>query len=772
MRSTVALATTTVLAIAATLAFAPLWIAAMLGTGLVAGVLLAWQERRRTPTPQPDAPGLDMLAVEQNDVVLVFQANGHLAQITPSATSTLGLDPNDLDALGLEDIVHDEDRSSVSGASTEATETGTTQVLTIRVRGADRWQRMELRLTPVTTPDGDVMIARLRDITARRALEEAADRHAGGLDLFASVTQQALAGSDDGTLVRAVVTAARQGLIVDGCELYRTSGAAPEMMAGIGPGGIQLDRRSTTLQGSALANASADADAVVYETADRIVTDGVLPPAVQAIAVPISDVDRTDGALIVRSLTPRDFTRPDIAFLQALADLVALARRQRGAEQDAFRRSRHDALTGLVNKNVFLERLANSIAHCGPEGEVVAELLLDLDHFKIINDSLGHEAGDAVIGRVSEILGQALRPGDTLARFGADEFIVLARRLGSADQGVLAAERLLSVLHQPIDVAGHDVQLTASVGVAACSDPDVDPGEMVREADAALYRAKERGRERVEMFEPEMLDAALTRLETEAELREALASGQLRMLYQPVVDLHDGSTSRVEALVRWVHPRRGLVSPDAFIPISESTGLIEEIGAWVIGEVTRQTREWLDAGNRLQVSVNLSPRQLNDPTLLRVIDDALEANGIAASSLAVEVAEDAIARDPVRAIAALRSLSDRGVSVNIDDFGTGFSSITHLRDIPIDSVKIDRALVADIGRSGTDYAVVAAVVQLAKAISGNVVAKGVETESQLELLRDLGCHLAQGFLFSPAVLEVGHGNTDRPVVPFAGAPPS
>ncbi len=604
------------------------------------------------------------------------------------------------------------------------------------------------------TPTLEEMTRTPASPNVHQRLESALNTREQQLETIRSLTDHALDGSDEATLVGAAVTATRTALRCDGCEIYRTVDTTPQLAAGVGPGGIQLDRRSTTIRGSALAATLSTRSGAAFEVDGGLVTEPQLPISATAVAVPIVGPDGMAGAFMARWSSARSLRQTDVDFMSAVAGLLALTRRQRGAEQDAFRQSRHDALTGLVNRDVFLERLGTAVSQSGPEGEVVAVLLADLDHFKIINDSLGHSAGDDLISAVSERFRSALRPGDTLARLGGDEFVVLARRLGDPGQAVFAAQRLQSVLSEPFSISGHEVQATASVGVAVCSDATQDAGELMGAADAALYHAKERGRERIEVFEPSMHDAALARLTTEEQLRAAIQEGQLRVLYQPIIDLGTGQADGVEALVRWLHPTRGMVSPAEFIPISEATGLIEEVGAWVIDEVARQARAWVDAGSPMRVSVNISPRQLVDTNLLRTIDLALETHGISGDLLTVEVTESALMSDVDAATDALAQIDERGIKIAIDDFGTGPTSIPHLRTLPIDIVKIDGSLVSGIGHSGDDYAIVSTMIQLARILGTRVLAEGVETEQQLELLRDLGCDLAQGFLFSPAVFDV------------------
>ncbi|MFV2038989.1 MAG: EAL domain-containing protein [Acidimicrobiales bacterium] len=765
MRSTFVLAATAVFGVAMSLIFAPLWIPAAAGVGLVVGAALAIQDRasrRATPVDSTDVArrNLDSFST---DVVLLYAPDGSLQHTSPSVTNVLGWSVVEFNAMRLHELVHSDDvRAVISCYRDVASKPGMSRECEARLRTKTAWQWMGIRVTNANlVPDIGGVVVNLRDITGRQLVENSLVQREEQLSVLATVSAQALAGSDEATLISAAVDAVRVRMACDGCEIHRTSTTAAELIAGVGPGGIPLDRPSATPAGSKLAIAAAAGNTPAYEVGDHIVTGPKPPPLATAVAVPIGGPAGTADALIARSGSPRAFHDADVEFLTGVAGIVALARRQRGAEQDAFHRSRHDDLTGLVNRDVFLERLAKAVAHSDPEHDMVAVLLLDVDHFKIINDSLGHAAGDALLEALGERFRQALRPGDTLARFGGDEFVMLTRGLATADQAVLAAERLQSVLVRPVAVAGHDVQVTASVGVVVCDSAAADTGDLMRAADAALHRAKERGRERVEMFEPSMVDAALVRLRTEEELRAALARDQLRVLYQPIVDLSSGKTDRVEALVRWVHPTRGLVSPDEFIPISEATGLIEEIGAWVIDAAAKQARAWVDEGFPTRVSVNISARQLSDGSLLRSIDAAIREHRIDASLLAVEVTESGVMSHAGTTRDTLRQINDRGISIAIDDFGTGHSSIAYLETLPIDIIKIDGSFVARVHKSGADYATVSALIQLAKVLGSQVVAEGVETEEQLELLRDLGCDLAQGFLFSPAVFDIAHGEQEH-----------
>ncbi len=737
-------------------AYAPLWLAGLLLAGLGAGAAIAVHDRLASRDPRParvDPERLDLFVDEHRTAVVILSRSGAVRAVSGPVAQVLGWDGAELAGMETEELVHPDDIEQVRtafGAVRDLPRARAT--VAVRVRGPAAWRRLEVTYTnAVHLTQVDGIAATIRDVSDRTGVEH--QRAASGRQLrsLADLTARALQGADEATLVNASVAGAREALGVDGIELYRTGADGLDLAAGIGPGGIAVDRRSTARPGLALAVRALAARRPVRETG------AAHSELATAIAVPIGRGRLSAGALVARVMQPRAFTAADVAYLETVAGLVAVVQRQRGAEQDAFRRSRHDELTGLVNREVFLERVETSIERCGEPDERIGVLLIDLDHFKIVNDSLGHTAGDALLEAVSDRLAEGLRPGDTLARFGGDEFVVLARGLGSADQALLAAQRMQSALRRPFAVAGHDVQVSASVGVAACCEPGAAAETLLQQADAALYRAKELGRERVELFEPAMLDEAVTRLRTEGELREALAGDQLRVFYQPIVDLATGRTEQLEALVRWVHPGRGLVAPSEFIPISEATGLIEEIGAWVIDEVCRQARAWVAQGNPMRVSVNVSARQLADPGFLEVVDAALGRHHVAPSLLAMELTENALMADPATAFETLHALHERGITIAVDDFGTGSSPLSYLRTVPIDVVKIDRTLVTGIDRAGDDYEVIAALIPLARAIGTKVVAEGVETEQQLELLRDLGCDLAQGFLFSPAVFDIDYG---------------
>ncbi|MEY2434408.1 MAG: hypothetical protein QOC92_4133 [Acidimicrobiaceae bacterium] len=428
----------------------------------------------------------------------------------------------------------------------------------------------------------------------------------------------------------------------------------------------------------------------------------------------------------------------------------------------------HDSLTGLPNRLLFLDRLENAMARAARDVSIApAVMFLDLDRFKSVNDGLGHEAGDDLLAAVAARLRDALRPGDTIARFGGDEFVLLCESVIDRERAEEVGARVLACFEQPFLVDGESLRISASIGVALF-DPGHTAGEIVRDADAAMYRAKAQGRGRVQLFDASTRAHELLRVHTESALRQALERGELRVHYQPIFALSDLRPVGVEALVRWQHPTRGLLSPGDFIAVAEESGLIVPIGTWVLAEACRQVAEWnleLPEGHALSLSVNLSARQLAEPGLVESVRATLDEVGIDPGTLDLwlEVTETFVLRDPETAAARLAELRSLGVRLAVDDFGTGYSSLSYLRQFPVSSLKIDRAFVAGLGSSDEDEAIVLAMVHLAHALGIEVVAEGVESDVQLARLRDIGCDFAQGFLLQVPLpgsqLEMGRLGT-------------
>ncbi len=406
----------------------------------------------------------------------------------------------------------------------------------------------------------------------------------------------------------------------------------------------------------------------------------------------------------------------------------------------------HDRLTGLPNRALFVDRLAQSVTGQSRSVGAPAVLFLDVDRFKVINDSLGHDAGDEVLVELARRLTELMRPGDSVGRFGGDEFVVLCQGISHPAEAMHIAERLIEGVSGPVSVPGADIVLSVSVGISLSSSPHDAPADLLRDADAAMYRAKRDGRARCVLFADAMRAEALVRLETEVELRRAMAEDQLRLHYQPVVDLGSGQVVGVEALLRWQHPTRGLVLPAEIIDIAEETGLIVPIGEWVLYAACEQLARWHVTHPDLTMAVNLSGVQLGRIDLVRRVASVLDATGIDPTKLSLEITESVLMSDAEDALGMLLDLKALGVQISIDDFGTGYSSLSYLKRFPVDVLKIDRSFVDGLGNDPDDLAIVQAILALAWALGIDTIAEGVETEAQRDVLHGLGCRHAQGFL--------------------------
>jgi len=409
----------------------------------------------------------------------------------------------------------------------------------------------------------------------------------------------------------------------------------------------------------------------------------------------------------------------------------------------------HDALTGLPNRVLLDDRLAQAMAHANRDDQPFALLAVDLDRFKLINDSLGHRAGDVVLDEVSRRLSSVVRDIDTVARTGGDEFIVVISPSKVPDDAVAIAHRARDALRAPLRVSGVELHVTCSIGVAYYPTDANSSDSLIARADAAMYCAKQRGRNNVQRFAAGMDAVTVGRVNLESDLHAAIQAGQFELHYQPKADTQSGDVYSAEALIRWRHPQRGLILPDDFIPLAEECGLINEIGAWVLNEACRQCAEWQRNGlPALRVAVNVAATQFRRGDLLDVIRGALESARLEPRYLEIELTETAVMTNPEESAVILEHLSRMGVLVSVDDFGTGYSSINYLRRFPIDKLKIDRSFVRDL-ECEVDASIVQAIISLAHSLRLKVVAEGVETPDQLKFLRSLGCDQYQGFHFSP-----------------------
>jgi diguanylate cyclase (GGDEF)-like protein len=435
----------------------------------------------------------------------------------------------------------------------------------------------------------------------------------------------------------------------------------------------------------------------------------------------------------------------------AIACSLDITERKR-AENEIRRLAYHDTLTGLPNRLLFNDHLELAVAQARRGGPGLAVLFLDVDRFKVVNDSLGHSRGDLLIRAIADRLKSAVRDGDTVARLGGDEFIILAPGVEQAVDAARVAEKVLAVLREPLHLQGQELFATASIGISVYPADGTEGETLVKNADAAMYRAKELGRDGYQLFTPALNEVAVGRLELESKLRRAVSHGELELHYQPLADVSRGVIYGVEALLRWRHPDRGLLLPGEFLALAEATGLILPMGPWVLAHACAAVRAWEAEGlGELSVAVNLSARQFQQQGVAQRVLGVLEDTGLPASRLEIEISESSAMQNAAVTVATLHELKDIGVRIAIDDFGTGYSSLAYLKRFPIDILKIDQSFVRELPHDPDDAGIATAVIGLARTLKLDVVAEGVETRAQMEFLRERGCVRGQGGLFSRAL---------------------
>lgn len=461
--------------------------------------------------------------------------------------------------------------------------------------------------------------------------------------------------------------------------------------------------------------------------------------------------------LFLRMGLTRDFRR-------AYAALEAEVEERKGLQELLEHRARTDPLTDLANRERFREEVDRTLHDGEPDSAVI---YLDLDYFKVVNDGFGHGAGDDVLQQAADRLRAAVRPGDSIARLGGDEFAVLLRGVDGDAYPREVAERLLETLHQPFVIDGHPIRIGASLGIALADGGTQDAERLIHDADVAMYTVKNDGKGAFRTFDQGMRAETADRNRLQRDLRQAVEAHTLELHYQPVVDLRTGVTQGLEALVRWQHPERGLLLPGEFLPAAEQAGLMVELGLQVLEDACRTAATWADRDGTPWVSVNLAPVQLHDPELPRHVGRALERSGLAPHRLVLEISERAVLHDAQRATPALEQLHALGVQIAVDDFGTGYTSLSYFRFLPISIIKIDRSLVLHISSDPSGRRLVAAIMRLAAGLDLQTIAEGIEDDATLDDLREMGCHLGQGFRLSrplPAATVPGALRPGRPAV--------
>ena len=634
----------------------------------------------------------------------------------------------------------------------------------LRPDGEVVWAAVESIWVPAPRGDG-WFYAHVQDITAERAAQEAIERHSRQQATVAALGRHALEEQDlEEVMDRAAATVA-ETLGADLCAVWEVTphDSALRLAAGHGWPDGQV-RRALVPAGPETQIGYTLSEARPVRTDEEEAADFVLPAplaaagVVSGVTVPVAARDAAWGVLGAHCRTEREFGPDEIDFLRAVANVISSAVERHLVEEEIRHRALHDPLTTLPNRALALDRLEGALARRRRDGRAVAVLLLDLDQFKLVNDSLGHSAGDELLVALAPRLHDAVRPSDTVARLGGDEFLIVCEQLDGAREAIRVAERVAQAVSQPIVLASGHHFITASLGIALAESADDDPADLVRDADAAMYRAKERGRGRFELFDDKLRNRVLTRMRTENELRRGIEREELRVVYQPVVELAGGDVVAVEALVRWQHPERGLLEPVEFIGVAEDSGLIAALGDWVLAAACRDGASWQRRFERpepLLVCVNASPRQLADAAFPARVADVMDRSGLPPGSLALEITESVLMEEAHAPVTVLAGLRKYGLRLMLDDFGTGYSSLAYLKRFPLDVLKIDRSFIAGLGHDEDDAAIVAAVIEMARQLGLIVVAEGVERPEQLERLRELGCDRVQGRLIAGPMPAAG-----------------
>ncbi|HYY61470.1 MAG TPA: EAL domain-containing protein, partial [Burkholderiales bacterium] len=472
----------------------------------------------------------------------------------------------------------------------------------------------------------------------------------------------------------------------------------------------------------------------------------------EAVLAPVAHEHGARGVLCALPEAHMFLGPEETRFLAAAASVLSAGLKRIESEGRLAFLAQFDALTGLPNRALLADRFAQMIVQARRRGAQLGALFVDLDEFKLVNDSLGHGAGDELLKDIARRLQATVRSGDTVARIAGDEFAIVLADLTRPEDAALVAQKLIEALAVPVDVRGHEVFVTASIGIALFPTDGNDAEALIAAADAAMYRAKQAGRNSFQFYTPEINQRTKARAVLGRELRRALEREEFRLVYQPKFELKSERPSGAEALLRWQHPSRGVVSPAEFIPILEESGLIVQVGEWVLRQACTDLRAWQARGARpLPIAVNLSARQFRQLDLAARIRSIVDAAGVAPELLELEITESQLMQDPDHAIRAMRSLAAAGIRIAIDDFGTGYSSLAYLTRFPLSALKIDRSFVSGILQQGGDATIVRTIIEMAHTLGFAVIAEGVENEGQKHFLRGLGCEQAQGFLFSRPV---------------------
>ena len=723
-------------------------------------------ERRRTEeilrTSERD---FRLLTENAADFVSRQDREARLVYASPSSRSMLGFTPDELAGRSGFDFVHPDDVDLVRNTYREVLRTPSAQTVSFRLRrkdGSYAWAETTCRGIPDDSGELTEVHCVTRDITERRRAQAELERLLRQQSAIAALGEQALEDDDLARLLRRACSTVAMTLGVEACGVFRLTGEGERVAVEAGTGWLEAEagRVSTATvndDSKGLVECLIEGPTITDDLAEE---ERFEAPALEhngvtsAINVLIGQGTLKYGILGAYSSERRSFSLDDANFLQAVGHVLGAAIERRRSEDRVRYDALHDPLTGMPNRSLLRDRLEQALVRCERRGTQIALLFLDIDNFKLVNDSLGHSAGDELLQAVAPRLMGAVRPSDTVARFGGDEFVVLAEDIEDERDARLLTERIAAAFTSPFLLRGEAHVVSASTGVVMCPGGEVEPEDLLRDADAAMYRAKERGRGHYEMFDDAMRARVVGRLRTENELRRALAEDEFVVHYQPYYSLDDQTIAGVEALVRWRHPERGLLLPGEFIPVAEESGLIVPLGAVVMRQACQDASHWREVcseASELRLTVNLSARQAAQPGLVDLVETTLADSGLEPSCLGVEITESVVMEEATGQTEALEGLRELGVRLVVDDFGTGYSSLAYLSRFSLDVLKIDRSFVAGLDSGESSEAIVAAIVAMASALGLRVIPEGIETEAQLVKLTELGCRLGQGFMFSRAV---------------------
>jgi diguanylate cyclase (GGDEF)-like protein/PAS domain S-box-containing protein len=674
-----------------------------------------------------------LLAEREEQLRIAFEAAELATWEVDIATGETRSSPNARSVLGLEGIgdevtirsaVHPDDRHLFTGAPVATARAGEAFALDFRVvrpGGGTRWMHGRGRVLADDSGDPTKMIGAVMDVTAKRDAERATVESETVLRRTVEASHDAFIGADEDGNVTDWNPAAEE--LFGWSESEVLGRPLLELI-------VPHRRRSRTKTRPPRIGRLMD------DLGDRLVEMTVVDRSGRRFPAELSliTVEQQDGKHLK-------------AFVRDIASRKAM-------ERQLTTQALTDPLTHLPNRTLLRDRLSLAVARLDRNPGMVAVMFLDLDRFKVVNDSLGHDAGDELLVEVARRIKSVVRRGDTVARFGGDEFVVVTEPIEDREVVIALAERIVAAVAAPLYVGEHEVRPSVSLGIALAEDGEAKADALMRDADLAMYHAKERGGERIEVFAPEMRSRAVARLEVEAELRRAIDREELRVHFQPVVSF-SGQIVGLEALAWWQHPERGLVPPADFVPLAEETGLVIPMGAWVLRHAARAVARWRTTiAPGLRLAVNISARQLEDPGLAGTVAAILAEEGLDPPSLCLEITETALMRDAEASSRSLESLRAIGIRMAVDDFGTGYSSLFYLRRFPLQVLKLDRFVVAGLGRDPEDTAIIGSVIRLAHALGLEAVAEGVETPHQGAALAALGCDLAQGLYWAqPAPQE-------------------